>query len=138
MSRREKYLLDTNICVHLLRGRYSVDKAIDRAGVSNCAISEITKAELLFGENLVKMKTGRDSGGKLNEFLSLLEVVPISDAIEQYASEKARLSLSRLTIEDFDLLIACSAVSLGAILVTESISHMGRVSGVKIENWVKR
>lgn len=43
------YLLDTSICVHWLRGQYNVDKAIDRVGIDNCRISEITAAELLAG-----------------------------------------------------------------------------------------
>ena len=40
------YLLDTNICIFLLRGKYDVDKKIDSVGLENCAISEITVAEL--------------------------------------------------------------------------------------------
>ena len=39
------YLLDTNICIFLLRGKYYVDKKIDSVGLENCAISEITVAE---------------------------------------------------------------------------------------------
>lgn len=36
----EKYLLDTNICIFLLRGKYDVDKKIDQVGIENCYISE--------------------------------------------------------------------------------------------------
>ena len=37
-----KYLLDTNICVHFLRGKYEIDKTIKEKGLENCYISEIT------------------------------------------------------------------------------------------------
>ena len=42
-----KYLLDTNICIHWLRGKYSIAERIQERGLDNCCISEITKAELL-------------------------------------------------------------------------------------------
>ena len=40
-----KYLLDTNICVFCLRGKFDVDAAIDKVGWDNCYISEITVLE---------------------------------------------------------------------------------------------
>ena len=31
-----KYLLDTNICVHFLRGKFEVDKTLKLKGLENC------------------------------------------------------------------------------------------------------
>ena len=42
----EKYLLDTNICIFLLRGKYNVDKKLDLVGLENCFISEISVGDL--------------------------------------------------------------------------------------------
>ena len=36
-----KYLLDTNICVHFLRGKFNLDQKLRAVGIENCAISEI-------------------------------------------------------------------------------------------------
>jgi tRNA(fMet)-specific endonuclease VapC len=48
-----KYLLDTNVCVFYLRGKYDVDKKIkDIGGLTNCIISEITLAELKYGAEI--------------------------------------------------------------------------------------
>lgn len=44
-----KYLLDTNICVHFLRGKFDVDEVIKSKGLQNCYISEITVLELRYG-----------------------------------------------------------------------------------------
>jgi len=44
-----KYLIDTNICVHILRGKYELNKKIKSKGYNNCVISEITYAELIYG-----------------------------------------------------------------------------------------
>jgi tRNA(fMet)-specific endonuclease VapC len=41
-----QYLLDTNICIYHIKGLYDIDKKIERAGIENCYLSEITIAEL--------------------------------------------------------------------------------------------
>ena len=43
------YLLDTNIIVFLLRGQMGIRDSIERIGIDQCHISEITYAELLYG-----------------------------------------------------------------------------------------
>ena len=40
-------------------------------------------------------------------------------------------------IEDFDLLIGCTAVAKGLVMVTNNIKHYSRIEGIQIENWVK-
>jgi tRNA(fMet)-specific endonuclease VapC len=45
----KKYLLDTNICIHFLKGEFNLQSKIDEVGFENCFISELTIAELLFG-----------------------------------------------------------------------------------------
>ncbi|MCX6582217.1 MAG: hypothetical protein NT166_18760 [Candidatus Aminicenantes bacterium] len=40
-------------------------------------------------------------------------------------------------IDDFDLLIGCSAIANGLILVTRNEKHFNRLSSLKIENWAK-
>jgi tRNA(fMet)-specific endonuclease VapC len=41
-------------------------------------------------------------------------------------------------ISDFDLLIGCTAVEKGLIMLTENRKEFERISGVQLENWVKR
>jgi predicted nucleic acid-binding protein len=38
-------------------------------------------------------------------------------------------------IEDFDVAIAARALPLGAPLVTSNLRHLGRVEGLRIEDW---
>jgi len=40
----KKYLLDTNICAYFLNGKFDLERKIERAGISNCYVSEITIA----------------------------------------------------------------------------------------------
>ena len=132
------YLLDTNICIHLFRGRFSVADCIQKCGWDNCCISEITKAELLLGEEIALRRGLNVPIGAVRRFISSIEVIPISDGIEIFAREKARLISSGEQIEDFDLLIASTAIANNSILVSENLKHMGRIQGIRLENWVER
>lgn len=133
-----RYLLDTNICIHWLRGRYAVAEAVEEHGLENCCISEITMAELLFGEQLARQRGLSANREGLRRFFETIAVIPISEGIGLYAEEKARLRLSGERVEDFDLLIACTAASGGMTLVSENVRHMSRITGIQIENWVSR
>ena len=39
-------------------------------------------------------------------------------------------------IEDFDLLIAATALSLNYVLVTNNTKHYKRLEGLQLENWM--
>lgn len=132
-----KYLLDTNICVHFLRGRYSILDHIEDKGRSNCFISEVTKAELLVGVHRSLAK-GVDHREQVERFLGAFKILPISDAVEYYAEEAARLQMAGTPIEDFDLLIGCTAVSNGLVMVSDNTEHLSRISGIRLENWIDR
>lgn len=41
-------------------------------------------------------------------------------------------------ISDFDLLIGCTAIEKGMIMVTENQKEFERIKNIKIENWVVR
>ena len=131
-----QYLLDTNICVFILRQKYGVGERMLLAGVSNCFISELTYAELLFGaecsDNPEKNKT------LIDRFLSRIKVIPIKDAIPLFAKEKARLRKDGTLVEDFDLLIGTTAVKEGLTMVTENTRHFQNIDGIQLDNWVVR
>lgn len=134
-----QYLLDTNICVFLLRGQYDMDKKIDEVGLENCHISEITMAELKYGAELGRKKGIKQRAQGLDSFLSSIQILPISNAIDLYASEKARLRLAGTPADDdFDLLIGCTAIANDLIMVTENIKDFKNFSNIKLENWIKR
>lgn len=131
----ERYLLDTNICVFLLRGKFDISSHIVRVGIENCCISEITVAELLYGAECSSDVDGNLSSVK--DFCNDIEIIPISESFEIYASQKARLRRQGLLIDDFDLLIGCAAIKYGMILVSDNTKHFDRLP-INIENWVRR
>ena len=134
-----QYLLDTNICVFYLRGKFDVDQRMDLVGWENCFISEITMLELKMGAELSMRKDGIDRSKRLNEFLSDIQILPIIDAIDLAAREKVRLRLSGTPCDDnFDLLIACSAIANDLICVTDNTKDFHRFQNIKLENWIVR
>jgi tRNA(fMet)-specific endonuclease VapC len=131
-----KYLLDTNICVHFLRGKYGLIEKFEHLGTENFAISEITLAELVFGAE--NSKNPQKNLDLIEVFANQVVILPIFSAIYLYGKEKARLRSIGLQISDFDLLIGCTAIEKDLIMVTENLKEFQRISDIQLENWVKR
>ena len=131
-----KYLLDTNICIHFFRGKFNLIGKLESIGLNNCAISEITLAELVFGaENSLNPSKNHDL---IEQFSKQVTILPIYDSIKLYGIEKTRLRKAGSMISDFDLLIGCTAIEKDLIMVTENTREFERISNIVIENWVER
>lgn len=131
-----KYLLDTNICIHLLRNRKEVVRAIENVGWSNCFISEMTVVELFYGAEC--SNDVEQNRALVQSLLNDIGIVPLFDCIQEYCRQKARLRSLGQLIEDFDLFIGSTAVAMKYILVTENIKHLSRLTNIHLENWVER
>ncbi|VVT35648.1 MAG: type II toxin-antitoxin system tRNA(fMet)-specific endonuclease VapC [Imperialibacter sp.] len=128
-----KYLLDTNICIYYMKGRFGLDAKFDSLDVDSLFISEITLAELKFG--VAKSAKPSRNSKALDNFLSGIQILPIFDALDTFASEKARLRKEGRIVDDFDLLIGASAIANDLTLVTNNEKHFERLKGIKLENW---
>ena len=131
-----RYLLDTNICIHFFRGKFNLIDRLEDIGFENCAISEITLAELVYGaENSINPEKNHQL---INAFTKQITVLPVYNAILKYGKEKARLRKNGIMISDFDLLIGCTAMENNLIMVTENVKEFKRIEGINIKNWIKR
>lgn len=119
-----------------LRGQFGLLEKFQEIDLQYCAISEITLAELVYGAE--KSSNPKKNFGLIEALTSQVLILPIFNAIYLYGKEKARLKSLGLMISDFDLLIGCTAVEKDLILVTENIKEFDRISGIQIENWVRR
>ncbi len=131
-----KYLLDTNICIFLFRGKYNINDQIKRVGFQNCCISEVTLAELKYGAECSEHIT--ENNKIIDDFANSVTILPIYSSLSLYAKEKARLRKAGNMIDDFDLLIGVTAVANNLILVTDNEKHLKRISKLKVENWINR
>ena len=132
MSTHNIYLLDTCICIALLKKSQSVIQRLREVGTHNCKISDITLAELYFGA----FKSGREKHfNDVAEISKLFEKYPI-----QYTRKNGEirweLEKQGLHIGDMDMFIAATALEEDVILVTGNVKHFERIPGLKIENWM--
>jgi tRNA(fMet)-specific endonuclease VapC len=131
----KQYLLDTNICIYYLKGLFDLDKKFKAVKIENCFLSEITLAELKFGvENSTNPEKNQMA---LDSFLTGIQIIPIFEAIDTYAKEKARLRKSGKMVDDFDLLIGCTAVAFELTMVTNNTNHFQSIKNIKLDNWTK-
>lgn len=116
---KQNYVLDTCICVFVLRGKYGVASILDELDNTCCYISEVTLAELKYG---IECSNDRENGLKqLSSFVTEINVIPFEAAIDTFSKEKARLRRNGTPIDDFDLLIGATAKALNMTLVTDNI-----------------
>ncbi len=131
-----KYLLDTNICISLLKNQYGIREAILNVKTKNCFVSEITIAELYYGAS--KSNNREERVKDVDFIVSHFGIVPIFRALPLYGDLKAKLEKDGNRIDDFDILIGSTAIANGMVMVTDNVKHLGRLPGIKIENWTNR
>jgi tRNA(fMet)-specific endonuclease VapC len=132
----EKYLLDTNICIFYFKKKYNLTNRLLHVGFENCAISEITLAELIYGAEC--SSDVEQNMNIINTFIRKVKVIPILSALNIYAKEKSLLRKSGTLIDDLDIFIGATAIANDMILITDNEKHLKRLSNIKIENWIER
>jgi tRNA(fMet)-specific endonuclease VapC len=75
---------------------------------------------------------------KVKMFVNRFPIISLLDFAEEYAIRKTQLRSSGIMIDEFDLLIAATALSGNYILVTDNLKHFQRFENLKVENWIKR
>jgi tRNA(fMet)-specific endonuclease VapC len=129
------YLIDTDIIINSIKGNRNVNQNISDLASIPMAISIITYGELLYG---AKKSTQREKNTSI--VYRLAEIFPILGVtratMEAFTDLKAALDRKGDRIEDFDLLIAATALSLNHILVTNNTRHYRRIEGLRLENWM--
>ena len=85
----KKYLIDTNIAIFYMKGKFDLEAKFEKVNPDNCFISEITLAELKFG--VEKSENPEKNRRTLDNFLTGVRILPIFHSLDLYAKEKARL-----------------------------------------------
>ena len=133
-----KYMLDTDCCVELLRGRAprAVEK-LAQLGLEDVCISAITVGELLAGA--ARSADSAANATRVVRFCASLQVVPFDErAAASYAKIRATLASRGAPIGPLDTLIAGHALALRTTLVTGNTREFGRIDGLAVENWIAK
>lgn len=130
-----RYLLDTNLCIRVLRDRPAEVRERFNLNADSLCISTIVLTELLHGA----AKSGQPAHNRqeVERFAARLETLPFDAAAADHAAD-IRADLERIgrPIGGYDLLIAGHARSRGLIVVTGNLAEFERVKGLRCEDWL--
>lgn len=131
-----RYLLDTNICIYLIkRHPPEVLTRLEAHQPGDVVMSVVTYAELRAG---VEMKSANRTHDEqvLRLLISKIPVMSFDgDAAIAYGVLRAAVAERRR--DALDRLIAAHAVSLGLVLVTNNEADFFGYPGLVVENWVR-
>jgi tRNA(fMet)-specific endonuclease VapC len=131
-----KYVLDTNIAVAALNAHLMVVSRLAGLPRDEVGLPLLVLAELLFGaRNSRRMSENR---AKVEALRASVPILAVTEAVaERYGIVRADVERRGRPKSDFDLVIACTALEHGAVLVTNDGSLKdGSIEGLEVEDWL--
>ena len=129
------YLLDTNICIYIIKRQPpKVLQRLESLAQGSAAMSVVSYAGLRAGLEIQTANRAQDERA-LALLTRRIPVLPFSE------SEAISFGILRAAVRDrrrdtMDQLIAAHAISLGLTLVTNNEADFRDYPGLKVENWV--
>jgi tRNA(fMet)-specific endonuclease VapC len=128
------HLLDTDICIHALKGRSRALISKLQAHENNLAITDVTLFELYYGAERYDDRQKRLA--IIEDFTSRLDIVPFESRAARHAGNiRATLEAKGQMIGAYDVMIAAVARSQGLALATNNLREFNRVEGLLVEKW---
>jgi tRNA(fMet)-specific endonuclease VapC len=129
------FLLDTNVCIDYLTGRYpTVVARIQDSSPEDLYLSVVVVAELRYGADHSARR--RTNHSRINVLIEEVEPLDFDlRAAATYGRVRSQLEAGGAPIGPNDMLIAAHALSRGLTVVTDNTEEFGRVKGLKVENW---
>jgi len=128
------YILDTNTLIYYFKGLGQVAQNLANVSPQEIGISTIVLFELQVG--IAKSTSPAKRTQQLQQFLSRVNLVPFDrDSAVAAATIRVQLEQQGTPIGAMDVLIAGTAASLQATLVTHNVKEFARVSGLAIADW---
>jgi tRNA(fMet)-specific endonuclease VapC len=130
-----RHMLDTNLCIRLLRDRPASLRPRFNAEADTLCISAITLTELLHGA--AKSAKPVENRREVEGFAARLAVLPFDEAAAAHAGEiRAALERQGTPIGAYDVPIAGHARSQGLVIVTGNLGEFRRIEGLRAEDWL--
>lgn len=133
------FLLDTTVMSDLMREHSKVTAHLLELKIDDRVfLCSVVRGEIRYGiERLSPGQRRTDIENKATRLMAVLPSQPISDAIaDHYAIIKVTAQSKGLSLDENDLWIAATALSLGATLVTRD-SDFQRVDRLIVTDWTK-
>ncbi|MEG4964491.1 MULTISPECIES: type II toxin-antitoxin system VapC family toxin [unclassified Microcoleus] len=128
------YILDTNTLIYYFKGQGQVAQNLANVSPQEIGISAIVLFELQVG--IAKSTSPAKRTQQRQQLLSRVNLVPFDrDCALAAATIRAQLEEQGTPIGPIDVLIAGTATSLQATLVTHNVKEFSRVFGLAITDW---
>lgn len=128
-------MLDTNLCIRVLRDRPAGLRERFNAEAASLCISTVTLAELFYGAE--KSAKPAENRNQVESFAARLDVLAFDNAAAaHFADIRADLERKGQVIGPYDLMIAGHARSRGLVVVTGNLGEFRRVDGLRSEDWL--
>ncbi len=128
------YLLDTNVCIDVLRGRADVIDRLRLQSPDDCVVSSVSVFELISG--VLGSADPSLEAAKVRLFVNTLVCEPFSEiAADRAAQVRHDLDRRGQRIGAYDTLLAGHALALGVTCVTNNTAEFSRVQGLTLEDW---
>ena len=130
-----RYLLDTNLCIRVLRDRPAALRDRFNLEADGLCISTIVLSELLHGA--AKSAQPARNRTEVERFAARLSILAFDEAAAAHAADiRATLERRGQPIGGYDLLIAGHARSQGLTIITGNLGEFARVDGLRCEDWL--
>lgn len=129
------YLLDTNVCIHILNRRSEhIQHRFLEHSPDEIALCSIVKAELLYGAR--HSRRVEENLQLLQAFFAPLPSLPFTDRCAEEAGQiRADLAAQGKPIGPNDLLIAATARAQDATLITHNSREFARITNLRWVDW---
>jgi len=129
-----QYLLDSDTCIKILRGRANVVRRVAALSPNDCAVSVITAYELYTG--VEKCADPAKERPKVEQLLANVHLLAFDErAARMAATVRGDLERQGCPIGPYDTLIAAHALCFQLALATSNMQEFSRISGLQLENW---
>jgi len=130
------YLLDTNICIYVLKNSYpALTDKVFSFNPASIALSSVTAFELEYGA--AKSNWGEKTRQKLAQFLAPFSILAF-DSDDAITAGRIRGLLEKQghIIGPYDYQIAAQGITKGLTVVTHNTREFERIPGIILEDWV--
>ncbi len=131
-----KRILDTNVCIDVLRGRKKVVDQLALCDPKDCYISVVTEFELFQGANRAPAENRENELGKVTRFIAALQILPFDSGCARMAARiNAELLNQGTPVSITDVFIAATGLFYQQLIVTNKTKDFRRIQGLTLEDW---
>jgi len=130
-----RWMIDTDLCIRVLRDRPAAARQRFNAEAHALCISVVTLTELLYGAE--KSTRQAENRRAVEDFADRVAVLPFDPAAAAHTADiRATLERRGMAIGGYDTMIAGHARSRGLVVVTGNLREFSRVDGLRAEDWL--